>query len=249
MHPFSHVLNIGTLATWLSVGTFGTVGVIIPGWDEVFTPKVEDPLDSVWIEPEITLGDAAATENFGASAESATAETLEPLAPPPELPELAELPPLPEVPDFPPPPRPVEENSSLVPAPQPITRRSTPASDSKPANSRTTTTPATTSRTTGNGKPGATGSGQNSGMSDSARLAAGRMPSPSYPPYSRRNQQTGTVIVEFTVDAGGRVISANVKSSSNWPLLDNEAVSTVRRWKFPPGGIMKLQRPIVFRLN
>lgn len=75
------------------------------------------------------------------------------------------------------------------------------------------------------------------------------MPSPAFPAYSRRNNQTGTVVVEFIVDASGNVISAYAKSSSNWPLLDNEAVRTVRRWKFPPGGIMKLERPIVFKLN
>ena len=86
-------------------------------------------------------------------------------------------------------------------------------------------------------------------MSDAARLAAGRMPPPSYPPEARRKGQSGTVIVEFTVDASGRVISARAKSPSPWPLLNNEAVRTVRRWKFPPGGVMKLQRPIVFQLR
>ena len=28
-----------------------------------------------------------------------------------------------------------------------------------------------------------------------------------------------------------------------------EAVSTVRSWTFPPGAVMKLQRPIVFQLR
>lgn len=86
-------------------------------------------------------------------------------------------------------------------------------------------------------------------MSDSARLAAGRMSAPSYPPEARRKGQTGTVVVEFTVDSSGRVISAYAKQPSPWPLLNNEAVRTVRRWKFPPGGVMKLQRPIVFQLR
>lgn len=86
-------------------------------------------------------------------------------------------------------------------------------------------------------------------MSDSARLAAGRMSAPSYPSEARRKGQTGTVVVEFTVDSKGRVISAYAKKPSPWPLLNNEAVRTVRRWKFPPGGVMKLQRPIVFQLR
>jgi len=248
MQVISHVLNISTLATWMSVGTFGTVGVIIPGWDEVFTPKTVALMESVWIQPEISLGDAAPTDNAEASAQNATAETLEPLSPPPALPETTELPPLPEVPDLPPPPpRLAEKVSSFTPQPPPAARGPAPAKDAKPASSRSTA-PATAGPS-GNGKPGATSSGRSTGMSDSARLAAGRMSSPSYPPYSRRNNQTGTVVVEFTVDTNGRVISAYVKKSSSWPLLDNGAVSTVRSWKFPPGGIMKLQRPIVFRLN
>jgi TonB family protein len=61
--------------------------------------------------------------------------------------------------------------------------------------------------------------------------------------------QSGTVVVEFTIDGSGRVISAHAAKPSPWPLLDHEAVRTVRRWKFPPGNIMKLQRPIVFQLR
>jgi len=242
MHALSHVLNIGSLATWLSVGTFGTVGVIIPGWDEVFAPRATESLDSVWIEPEITLGDSALTENLEASAQDAVAE---PLATPPELPDMAELPPLPEVPDLPPLPRPEEKVSSVTPKPTlpPAARRPAAVSAAKPAPARAATGAA------GNGMPGNTANGRSTGMSNSDRLAAGRMSSPSYPPFSRRNNQTGTVLIEFIVDASGRVISANVKRSSSWPLLDNEAVSTVRRWKFPPGGVMKLQRPIIFRLK
>jgi protein TonB len=75
------------------------------------------------------------------------------------------------------------------------------------------------------------------------------MPAPVYPAAARRGGQTGTVLVEFTVDSSGRVISAVAKSPSPWPLLNAEAVRTVRKWRFPPGGIMKLQRPIVFQLR
>ena len=86
-------------------------------------------------------------------------------------------------------------------------------------------------------------------MSNSARLAAGRMPAPTYPAAARRGGQTGTVVVEFTVDTSGRVIAAHASKPSPWPLLNDEAVRTVRRWKFPPGEVMKLQRPIVFQLR
>ena len=66
------------------------------------------------------------------------------------------------------------------------------------------------------------------GMSNSARLAAGKMAAPSYPSTARRNGQTGTVMVEFTIAASGRVVATRARSSSGFPLLDNEAVHTVR---------------------
>jgi TonB family protein len=87
-----------------------------------------------------------------------------------------------------------------------------------------------------------------SGLSTSARLAAGRTPRPVYPPESFRLGQTGTVVVQFTIDAAGHVIAASVYTSSNWSLLDREALRTVRTWDFPPGDVMTLVRPIVFQI-
>ncbi|MES2657227.1 MAG: energy transducer TonB [Verrucomicrobiota bacterium] len=87
-----------------------------------------------------------------------------------------------------------------------------------------------------------------SGRSLSARIAAGRTPGPVYPPESFRLAQTGTVVVQFTVDAAGRVTAASVYTSSNWSLLDREALRTVRTWSFPPGDVMTLIRPIYFRI-
>lgn len=81
-----------------------------------------------------------------------------------------------------------------------------------------------------------------------ARLAAGHTPGPSYPADARRNGQAGTVVVQFTVDAAGDVRDVKIYTSSNWPLLDGEALRTVRTWKFPPGESMSLIRPIAFRL-
>ena len=86
------------------------------------------------------------------------------------------------------------------------------------------------------------------GNAVAARLAAGRTPGPSYPADARRSGQAGTVVVQFTVDASGDVRDAKIYTSSNWPLLDNEALRTVRSWKFPPGDTMSLIRPIAFRL-
>lgn len=206
MTPFLHTLNIGTLATWLSVVAFGSVGLLVPGWKPVAAAR--ETVISL-LEDDFTL---SAEEIPGAP--PATSD-----AAPPEIPDLSEPAPLPEIPDLP------------APAAEPrAPQKSTTRSNSTPR----------TSGQAARGKPG---------MSDAARVAAGHMPSPSYPADAKRRNQTGTAVIEFTVDASGRVISAYAKSSSGWPLLDAEAVSTVRRWTFSAGGVMKLQRPIVFQLR
>lgn len=81
-----------------------------------------------------------------------------------------------------------------------------------------------------------------------ARLAAGDTPGPVYPPYSLRDGQSGTAVVQFTVDAAGRVRDVSIYSSSGWNLLDREALRTVLSWRYPPGETMKLIRPVVFKL-
>lgn len=245
MHSLLHALNIGSLATWLSVAGFGAAGIALPHRHSLPQPPAEEVTEAVIETYDLTLGDpspqdAESAEGDG-SGPAAPVEPLPetvPLDTPPELPDLAELSPLPEIPDLPPPPKPQAKPS---------------ASSSRPAASAPrTSTPAPRQNSgggSGSGKPATGGQSGGTGMSTSARLAAGHMPAPSYPAAARRQGQTGTVVVEFTIDTNGRVISAYAKSRSPWPLLDSEAVRTVRRWKFPPGPVMKLQRPITFQLR
>jgi protein TonB len=241
MQALLHSLNIGTLATWLSVAGFGTVGVIVHGQHpESVVSETEEPL---LLDADFVLGDASTSAPEGATVETPPAETTtsspaETLQDPPELPVLAETAPLPEIPDLPElAPKSAETSTPTI---QPATR-STPTKPAR-ATSQKTASGSQASSQTGSTTPG-------TGMSNTSRLAAGRMPPPSYPPEARRKGQSGTVVVEFTIDASGRVISAYAQSPSPWPLLNNEAVRTVRGWKFPSGGVMKLQRPIVFQLR
>jgi protein TonB len=228
MTSFIHVLQITTLATWLSVGVFGGVGLFIhPG--NPSTDAVSPALETTMIPEDFTLGDLSSPESGETSSASTKSAEAETLPAPPEMPDLVEFDPLPDIPSLPPAPTIRKSQPASRAAATPQTSRKTPA---RPASSGRTSS-----------------GGSSSGMSDSARLAAGRMSAPSYPPEARRKGQTGTVVVEFTVDSSGRVISAYAKQPSPWPLLNNEAVRTVRRWKFPPGGVMKLQRPIVFQLR
>jgi protein TonB len=233
MNSLLHAFNISTLATWLSMTSFGTVGVLLPAWHSQPATTTPREMESIWVAPDITLGAEASSDSAPTSSENSLPETPEILPAPPELPPLADVAPLPDIPDLPPLPQPKFTPTTPQAASQQITA-------ARKSN-------ATTRTPIGNSRVNSTGANTNT-PSDSSRLAAGRMAPPSYPIEARRKGQTGTVLIEFTVDSNGRVISAYAKSPSSWPLLNEEAVRTVRRWKFPPGGIMKLQRPIVFQL-
>ncbi len=78
----------------------------------------------------------------------------------------------------------------------------------------------------------------------------GRQPSPSYPDRARREGQEGTVVVRFVVGPDGAVRSAEAHVPSPWPLLDEEAIRTIRRkWKFEPGEVRLFEVPIRFALT
>jgi protein TonB len=239
---FLHFLNIGTLSTWLSLAGFGTVGMLVHPSDAPSGQSAPKEETEILITP-IDLGDFTDAGPPGNPENPAPEPSPEPpaetLPAPPELPPSAPSEPLPAIPELP----------AAAPAPVASAPRETRTESRRPAAS-STPRPSTSSRggSPSSGGSSATGAGS-SGMSNSARLAAGRMPAPSYPAAARRGGQTGTVVVEFTVDTNGRVIAAHAVKPSPWPLLNNEAVRTVRGWKFPPGGVMKLQRPIVFQLR
>jgi TonB family protein len=64
----------------------------------------------------------------------------------------------------------------------------------------------------------------------------GDRPLPAYPELAKQMGQQGRVVISFTVDEAGRVVSATVKESSGFPILDRNALDSVKRhWVFPPG--------------
>lgn len=249
MNALLHSLNISTLATWLSVGGFGTVGVLLPEWQPTHPYSATSENNSPQTDTLISLGDPngglntlpGATEETFSREDQALPEipdSADTLPAPPEMPALHDFSPLPEIPDVPRPAASAHSTSKAVDQSPPKRSSAISSSGAARASSSASRTGSSSS-----------GSASGSGMNQAARLAAGRMPPPSYPSEARRKGQSGTVLVEFTVDASGRVISAYAKNPSPWQLLNNEAVRTVRRWKFPPGTVMKLQRPIVFQLR
>ena len=92
------------------------------------------------------------------------------------------------------------------------------------------------------------------GTATTARPSYRSNPKPVYPPEARRLRQQGQVLLTVEVSAQGRALSVALKQSSGFPLLDQTAIQTVRRWSFEPariGGVPVASRaevPVRFRL-
>ncbi len=252
MHPFLYALNIGTLATWLSVAGAGSIALVVKSGADSATMQVSKADASEGPDVDIDLAQMAA----GSAAPSdPTLPTSEQEVPPeqkavpelleavPELPEIADTLPLPEVPELP-------ELAKPEPSREPQPRSPIkPASSPRPV-SRGSDKPASSSNSgSGTGKGSGTSTGSGSGAVGSARWAGGRMPAPNYPSEARRKGQEGRVVVLFSVDEQGNVVSASVTGPCPYPALNDEALRAVRRWKFQPGARASLQRPIIFKLN
>jgi protein TonB len=60
-------------------------------------------------------------------------------------------------------------------------------------------------------------------------------PKPAYPRLSRRLNEQGQVMVRVFVAADGSPQQGEIKTSSGFDRLDQEAIRTVMRWRFVPG--------------
>lgn len=253
LNPLFHALNVATLAGWLSVAGAGGVAILVklperlPMLKEFVRVELTDGVEMSLSEP--AAGSAPLAEEETASQEPT--ESLEPVTPEtpelpelPELPDLAETPPLPEVPDFP--------LEKAEPAPQPSAQPK-PAARPQQAQPRATPRPKSQGGSPNGGGGTGTGSGSaagnGSGAVGAARWAGGRMSPPNYPIEARRANQEGRVVVLFSVDEQGNVVSAKVTQACPYAALNEEALRAVRRWKFKPGPRASLQRPIIFKLR
>lgn len=232
MHSITHALNIGTLALWMSVAVFGSAGLMLgrTGYLPVITNEAGIEL-AHGIEIESIGADDGLEE---AASELPPIQRIE-LPSPPEMLAKHESDALPEVPDMS-----VVESKKVFP-----NIKSSSTSTDKPS--------VKDPKSVGlaiNSSNGLEGSASGAAMmSNAARLAAGRMPAPRYPSEARSKGQSGTVLVEFTVDASGRVSTASIASPCPWSVLNEEALRAVKNWKFPPGGVMTYKKPIVFKLR
>lgn len=262
MSPFIYALNIGTFATWLTVAGASSVACVVQISNRLPELISMGELMDADVTAEVDLGDMSqgsappsdptdeVTDQENAPEEQ-VAEAELPEVPEevlPEIPEVAEMEPLPEIPDFPQPSpeKPAVKKPESAPKPKVVARNTGKARESTPGARRASSNGRSGSGT-GTGDGNATGSG--SSPMGSARFAGGRFPKPNYPSEARRNNIQGRVVVFFSVDERGNVVSASVRSSSGNASLDEAAVSSVRRAKFAAGGRATATKPILFRLN
>jgi len=80
-------------------------------------------------------------------------------------------------------------------------------------------------------------------------------PRPMYPEIARQRGQEGQVALLVNVDSHGNPAQVSIEASSGYSLLDQEAVTAIRRWKFQPAsrngeavpGTVRV--PVTFRLR
>ena len=85
---------------------------------------------------------------------------------------------------------------------------------------------------------------------NSARALAIYAPRPDYPYEARRERSTGSGLVMLTIDPStGSVTDARMAQSTGSGILDNSAVSTLRRWRFKSGAIARVHVPITYTLT
>jgi protein TonB len=58
---------------------------------------------------------------------------------------------------------------------------------------------------------------------------------PEYPAASRRNEETGTVLLRFLIGVDGKVIDSKVESSSGYTRLDTAAIRALSQCQFKAG--------------
>lgn len=84
----------------------------------------------------------------------------------------------------------------------------------------------------------------------SARVSALSTPRLEYPYEARRQKITGSGTVAMTVDpVSGNVTSVAMEASTGSPVLDNAAVTGLRRWRFKPGTVSRVRLPITYTLT
>ncbi|MOA59447.1 Gram-negative bacterial tonB protein [compost metagenome] len=60
-------------------------------------------------------------------------------------------------------------------------------------------------------------------------------PKPSYPSIRRRMGEQGKVVLRVFIDTEGNPQTIEIRQSSGYERLDQQAIESVKRWRFVPG--------------
>jgi protein TonB len=71
-------------------------------------------------------------------------------------------------------------------------------------------------------------------LSSELAVACPERPAPTYPAFSRRLGEAGTVVLRVEMDETGHIASVRVQSPSGFPRLDEAALGAVRTWRCTP---------------
>ena len=250
MHPLLYALNIGTLATWITLSGASSVAVAIKVHERL--PKLHEvkpaEIELAFVDEVMGSAPPSAPEDAALTAEDVPQEELPQLEEIPELPEMPEIPevaelePLPEIPDLP-----IKADGEIKPKPQAAVKRT--SDQPKPATR--TKTAVSRSGPTGNGSGQGAGTAQGSGSSATGGsrwvgMKKGRL---NYPPSCKRAGEQGSVTVVFTVDERGYVVNARVSGPCSYPELNEAALSHVRRFKAKPGPRATNTQVVRFQIN
>jgi len=83
----------------------------------------------------------------------------------------------------------------------------------------------------------------------SVKATVAYAPRPVYPYEARRQRVTGSGVALLTVDqTSGTVTDVRMAQSCGNAILDNSTLDALRRWRFKPGSISKVQVPITYTL-
>jgi len=249
MSPLFQIVNISTLAAWLtmagasSVACWVKVDYLLPERKTMELKMSDEGL--IDLDQESAGSAATDVANAEPTEDVATPEPT-PVEPVPEIPEVPQIEPLPEVPDLPEP-----KPDSLVTEkpkekPQPQVAKSKPTSAAPSRASR----PASSSNNSGGGTGSGAGTaaGAGAGQVGADRFAGGRRPKPDYPSDCRSRGEQGRVSFVLTVDEQGNVVDVRIKSSPSSGLA-SATERGVRRWKFKAGARASVAASVTFDLK
>lgn len=175
-------------------------------------PKTAAPLreDAVWV----SLETAAEAQTEGVAAEPPVpvppAASQPVAAPAPPTPAVAEAPAVPQQTSADAPAQMATMDNKLSNPQQPAANPEAAPAASRPMSAQTQTATAS--------------GGSKHAASYAARVRAHIESFKVYPPQARRRHQTGVVGLSFTIDRQGRVLSAQITTSSGNPVLDQAAL-------------------------